>query len=95
MSNIHRQDKQEDAEALARALVVCVQFKNSALTEDGINLGTNEYFYRVVENIAEHEFDDSMPAKQKAKELNRFAAVCVTLALQFRESAKSTMEDSV
>lgn len=93
--NLHRHDKQKDAETLAESLIVCVQFKNSALREDGINLGTNEYYYRVVEQVCELEFDDSMPVKQKAKELARFAAVCETLALQFREAAISTMEDSV
>jgi hypothetical protein len=89
--NPHRQ-KQEDAEALAAQLVVCVQFANSCLREDGINLGTNEYYYRVVEHVCEIDFDDSMPYKQKAKDLARFAAVCETLALQFRQAAINTME---
>jgi hypothetical protein len=89
---LHRQEKQDDAEQLAIALQTCCSYANSALVEDGINLEKNEYYYRVVEHVCEIDFDKSMPYKQYAKELNKFAAVCETLALQFRQAAINTME---
>jgi len=90
--SLHRQAKQDDAEQLAIALQTCCSYANSCLTEDGINLETNEYYYRVVEHVCEIDFDNSMHYKQYAKELNKFAAVCETLALQFRQAAINTME---
>lgn len=82
---LHRKEKQDDAETLAVALQTCCAYTNSALVEDGVCLGSNEYFFRVAEHYV--EVDDAKPA-----DLEKVAEILETLALQFRESAQ-TMRD--
>lgn len=82
---LHRQTKQEDAEGLALSLITCCAFSNSALTEDGICAGSNEYYYRVVEQYL--EIDDAKP-----EDLEKVAKVLETLAEQFREFANNQRE---
>jgi hypothetical protein len=77
---LHRQTKQQDAEALAAVLQTCCAYSNSALVEDGTHLGSNEYFYRVVEQYL--QIDDATP-----DDLENVAGILETLASQFREAA--------
>jgi len=80
MSKLHRQTKQDDIEALTICLQTCCAYSNSALVEDGTCIGSNEYYYRVVEHYL--EIDEAKPA-----DLEKVAKVLDALALQFRESA--------
>jgi len=82
---LHRKTKQEDAEALGLALIACCAFSNSALTEDGICCGENEYYYRVAEHYC--EIDEPKPI-----DLRTTAKVLETLALQFRTFAENLEE---
>jgi hypothetical protein len=79
---LHRHTKQEDAEALALALITCCAFSNSALTEDGICAGENEFYYRVAEHYC--EIDEPKPI-----DLITTARVLETLAQQFRTFAEN------
>lgn len=78
---LHRKEKQNDAEALAVELQTCCAYSNSALVEDGICLGSNEYYFRVVEHYI--EVDDA-----PQEDLEKVADILETLARQFRESAQ-------
>lgn len=80
MSNLHRKTKQEDAEQLAVSLQTCCAYDNSALVEDGICVGSNEFYYRVVEHYIEIN-------QANAENLERVADILETLVIQFRESA--------
>lgn len=82
---LHRKEKQDDAESLAVSLQTCCAYSNSALVEDGICLGSNEYFFRVAEHYV--EVDDAKPA-----DLEKVAEILETLARQFRESANNIRE---
>lgn len=82
---LHRKEKQDDAETLAVALQTCCAYSNSALVEDGICLGSNEYFFRVAEHYV--EVDDAKPA-----DLEKVALILETLARQFRYSADNIKE---
>lgn len=82
---LHRKEKQDDAETLAVALQTCCAYANSALVEDGICLGSNEYFFRVAEHYV--EVDDAKPA-----DLEKVAEILETLARQFREFANNQRE---
>lgn len=86
MSNLHRKTKQEDSEALAVSLQTCCAYSNSALVEDGTCIGSNEYYYRVVEHYL--EVDEATPA-----DLEKVAKVLEALALQFRASAEAIKEE--
>lgn len=86
MSNLHRQTKQEDSEALASALQVCCAFSNSALIEDGTCCGSNEYYFRV----AEHYLNED---EAKPEDLEKVAKVLEALALQFRVFAENMKEE--
>lgn len=79
---LHRKEKQDDAETLAVALQTCCAYVNSALVEDGVCLGSNEYYYRVVEHYV--QLDDARP-----NHLEGVANILETLARQFRESAQN------
>ena len=87
MSNLHRKTKQEDSEALAVSLRVCCAFSNSALVEDGVCCGLNEYYFRV----AEHYLNDDDEAKPE--DLEKVAKVLEALALQFRVFAENMKEE--
>lgn len=82
---LHRKGKQDDAETLAISLQTCCAYANSALVEDGVCLGSNEYYYRVVEHYV--QVDDAKPA-----DLDKVAEILETLARQFRESANNIRE---
>lgn len=87
-SPLHRQTKQQDAESLAQSLITCCAFSNSALTEDGICDGANEYYYRVVEQYI--NIDDT---HDKPEDLERVAFILETLASQFRTAAENIKEE--
>ena len=89
---LHRKSKQEDAEALALALVTCCAFSNSALTEDGVCCGANEFYFRVAEHYAEIEGLDSEHYKVYAENLEKVAKILDTLAEQFRTCAENVRE---
>lgn len=82
---LHRKTKQEDAEALAVQLQTCCAYSNSALVEDGICCGANEYFFRVAEHYI--NIDDAKP-----DDLENVAKILDTLAEQFRTCAENVRE---
>lgn len=82
---LHRQTKQADTESLAVQLQTCCAYSNSALVEDGVCVGSNEYYFRVAEHYC--EVDDAKPA-----DLENVAKILETLALQFREFANNQRE---
>jgi hypothetical protein len=84
---LHRKTKQEDSEALALALINCCAFKNSALTEEGICVGSNEYYFRVAEHYC--EIDEPSPL-----DLETTARVLEKLAEQFRTFAENLKEEN-
>ena len=89
---LHRKDKQEDAEALAVSLQTCCAYANSALVEDGISCGDNEFYYRVAEHYVEIDGLESGNLKQYTQALEETAKILDTLAEQFRtfiEEAKA------
>ena len=89
MSNLHRKTKQEDSEALASALQACCAFDNSALVEDDICIGSNEYYFRVAEHYVEVDGGEEVtPA-----DLEKVADVLTALALQFRVFAENMKEE--
>jgi hypothetical protein len=78
---LHRKEKQDDAEELAVALQTCCAYANSALVEDGICSGANEFYFRVVEHYV--NIDDATP-----NNLEDVAKILEVLAEQFRNSAE-------
>ncbi len=82
---LHRESKQHDAEALALALINCCAFSNSALTEEGICVGSNEYYFRVAEHYC--QIDEPQPI-----DLETTARVLEKLAEQFRTFAENARE---
>lgn len=85
---LHRKTKQEDAESLALALIACCAYSNSALTEEGICVGSNEYYYRVAEHYI--NIDDT---HDKPEDLERVAFILETLAGEFRTCAENIKEE--
>lgn len=82
---LHRKEKQDDAESLAVQLQTCCAYANSALVEDGVCAGVNEYFFRVVEHYV--EIDDAKPA-----DLENVAKILEVLAQEFRTCAENIRE---
>ena len=82
---LHRKEKQDDAESLAIQLQTCCAYSNSALVEDGVCAGLNEYYFRVVEHYV--EIDDAKP-----ENLEDVAKILEVLALQFRTCAENIRE---
>ncbi len=82
---LHRKEKQDDAETLAVALQTCCAYSNSALVEDGVCAGANEYYFRVAEHYV--EIDDAKPA-----DLENVAKILEVLAEQFRTCAENIRE---
>lgn len=82
---LHRKEKQDDVETLAVALQTCCAYSNSALVEDGVCCGSNEFYYRVAEHYV--EVDEAKP-----DDLENVAKILETLALQFREFANNQRE---
>jgi hypothetical protein len=85
---LHRKTKQEDAEALGLALIACCAFSNSALTEEGICCGQNEFYYRVAEHYM--NIDDT---HNRPEDLEQVAKVLDALAEQFRTFAENIKEE--
>jgi hypothetical protein len=90
---LHRESKQHDAEALALALINCCAFQNSALTEDGICCGANEFYYRVAEQYVKIDGLEEGNAKQYIEALEQTAKVLDTLAEQFRTFAENVRQE--
>ena len=82
---LHRKEKQDDAEALAVSLQTCCAYENSALVEDGICAGANEFYFRVAEHYV--NIDDAKP-----KDLEDVARILEVLAEQFRTCAENIRE---
>lgn len=78
---LHRKEKQDDAEELAIRLQTCCAYSNSALVEDGVCAGGNEFYFRVVEHYI--NIDDATPDN-----LDDVAKILEVLAEQFRSSAE-------
>jgi hypothetical protein len=82
---LHRQTKQQDSEALAVSLQTCCAFTNSALVEDGVCCGSNEFYFRVAEHYC--QIDEPQPI-----DLETTARVLEKLAEQFRTFAENARE---
>jgi hypothetical protein len=82
---LHRKEKQDDAEELAIRLQTCCAYSNSALVEDGVCAGANEYYFRVVEHYI--NIDDAKP-----NHLEDVAKILEVLAEQFRTCAENIKE---
>ena len=83
--SLHRESKQHDAEAFAVSLQTCCAYENSALVEDGVCAGANEYYFRVAEHYV--NIDEATP-----NDLEDVAKILETLAEQFRTCAKNIRE---
>lgn len=83
---LHRKEKQDDAETLAVALQTCCAYSNSALVEDGVCCGSNEFYYRVAEHYC--EVDEAKP-----EDLENVAKILETLAEQFRTFAENARQE--
>ena len=93
MRKLHRKTKQEDSEALAVSLQTCCAFSNSALIEDGICCGSNEFYYRVAEHYVELEGLEGEPTKRYCEDLEKMAKVLEALAEQFRTFAENVRQE--
>lgn len=90
---LHRQTKQADAESLAVQLQTCCAYSNSALIEDGICCGSNEFYYRVAEHYVEVEGLESESTKRYCDDLEKVAKVLDALAEQFRTFAENVRQE--
>jgi len=90
---LHRQTKQADVESLAVQLQTCCAYSNSALIEDGICCGANEFYYRVAEHYVEIEGLEGESTKRYCDDLEKVAKVLDALAEQFRTFAENVRQE--